>query len=372
MNILCLISYQFLPARFGGQKGIGLFYRYFSRRVNMVCVTVKSNDPKLAEGYPLLNILSNHSLRYINLFYYFRLKKIIKERQITHLLLEHPYYGWLAILIKKFTSVKLVIRSHNIEGTRWKTLGKWWWKILWRYERMVHRAADHSFFVQQDEMNYAIQQFGLSPEKCTVATFGIELNEAPSAIEKAAAKKTIQQQHGIPGDDKILLYNGAFNYYPNLEGLYKIINTINPILQQQPLPYTIIICGGNIPDAVKQQSVPGVIIAGFVDDISVYFKGADVFLNPIIEGGGIKTKVIEAIGYSTTVVSTQSGATGMETAVCGEKLVVKADTDWQGFANAVMEAAESNAVTPAAYYQHYYLGNIVNNVATVLESENQS
>jgi len=63
---ISLVSYPFLPAKVGGQRGIALFYKYFSRWMPVVCVTVEKNDPTAAEGYEVLNILSNSPLRYIN------------------------------------------------------------------------------------------------------------------------------------------------------------------------------------------------------------------------------------------------------------------------------------------------------------------
>jgi hypothetical protein len=68
MNIISLVSYPFLPARTGGQKGIALFYKYFSRYHRVTIITTEKNQPALAEGYELLNILSNSPFRYINPF----------------------------------------------------------------------------------------------------------------------------------------------------------------------------------------------------------------------------------------------------------------------------------------------------------------
>ena len=102
INVLSIVSYNFLPANMGGQKGIAFFYNFLSKKVNLTCVTTKSNDASYAKGYTVLPILSESKFRYINLFYFFTLKKIIKQKQITHLIIEHPYYGWLGILLKTF------------------------------------------------------------------------------------------------------------------------------------------------------------------------------------------------------------------------------------------------------------------------------
>ncbi|MBS1600120.1 MAG: glycosyltransferase [Bacteroidetes bacterium] len=355
-KIISLVSYPFLPAKVGGQKGVALFNKYFSRYHELTCVTTKKNDPTAAEGYHVLNILSNSPLRYVNIFYFFTLRKIIKEKQATHLILEHPYYGWLGILLKWFCGVKLVLHSHNIEGLRWKTLHKWWWKILWLYEKYTHRSANYNFFIHDDDRKYAIENFGLKDSKCLTMTYGIEWKTTPSKDELQQAKQQLQKEFNIGEEENILLFNGAFNYSPNLDALNNIIEFINPLLQQKNFQYKIIICGRDIPESISSKIYPDIIFAGFVDDISIYFKGSDIFLNPITEGGGIKTKLVEAIGYDMNAVSTINGAIGVNPDKCNGKLLICKGSDWESFAELVIDAVSIHADTPPAYFEHFYWG----------------
>jgi polysaccharide biosynthesis protein PslH len=305
-NVLSIVSYPFLPARVGGQKGVALFNKYFSRFHPLVCVTTKQNNPRAAEGYEVLNFLSDSPTRYINIFYFFKIRALLKSNRITHLILEHPYYGWLGILLKWFAGVRLIIHSHNMEGNRWKTLGKWWWRILWTYEKYTHRLADYNFFIHDEDLNYAIKHFGLNPSKCMTMTYGIERDRIPESDEIAEARLFLRNKYSIPSGQNILLFNGAFNYPPNLEALGRIISTINPLLRKVPgFEYRIIICGRDIPEKYFLLNDEHLTFAGFVDDIDVFFKGADVFINPISEGGGIKTKLVEALGYN---LNARSGA----------------------------------------------------------------
>jgi polysaccharide biosynthesis protein PslH len=366
-NVLSVVSYSILPAKTGGQRSVTLFNKYFSKYVHLLCVTTRNNDVSLAEGYQVLNILSNAPLRYINPFYFFTLRSVIRKNNISHVLLEHPYYGWLGVLVKWFCGVQLIVRSQNIEGLRWKTLGKSWWKLLWYYEKWVHRQADYNFFIQQDDKSYAIHHFGLHPFRCALVTYGIEQNMPPEAEEKKRAKAYLLQQHAIPSTHHLLLFNGAFNYSPNLNGLKRILNDINPLLnQQKDFPYTIIICGKDIPDELVQQQCPHVIFAGFVRDISVYFTGCDVFLNPVVEGGGIKTKLVEALGYNMNVVSSASGAIGVDPALCNGKLMIT-DDHLNGFVESVMLAAQYQANITPEYYHHFYWGHITQQAAAFIK-----
>ena len=125
LKIMSIASYTVFPPRAGGQKFIVLFLEYLARQCSLVCVTVKTNAPENANGYKIYNILGNSPLRYINVFYFFPLRRIIRKERITHVMLEHPYYGWLGMLLKICCGVKLIVHSQNIEATRWKSLGKW-------------------------------------------------------------------------------------------------------------------------------------------------------------------------------------------------------------------------------------------------------
>jgi len=368
-HVLSLVSYQFLPARVGGQKGIALFNKFFSRHLKLTCITTKSNDAAAAEGYEVLNILSNSSFRYINPSYFFTLKKLIRKRNITHLLLEHPYYGWLAVMLKWTTRVKLIVHSHNTEGLRWKTLGKWWWKILWYYEKWVHRQADYNFFIQDNDRNYALEHFSLSPASCITVTYGIEWDKPPSAEEKRSAKQLLQEQHDIPPNDTLLLFNGAFDYLPNLNGLKRILDDIAPQLQQKEhFSFTIMICGRNIPADITSKKYPQVVFAGFVDDISVYFKGCDIFLNPVTEGGGIKTKLVEALGHNMNAVSCQNGSAGVDSSICNGKLMIT-DDDLKSFPDAIVEMAGEKALIPQEFFDHFYWKNITEKAAAFIQQQ---
>src|SRR5688572_30527062 len=192
-NVLSLVSYKIFPANSGGQKNIAIFYKYLSVFHNVVCVTVKDNDPSYAD-YEVLNILSRSKLRYINIFYFFTIRRLIKKHQITYLIIEHPYYGWLGVLLQKFCNIKLIVHSHNIEAYRFRSVGKWWWGILLLYEKYVHQYADETFCITEEDRQFMITHFNLKPQSCIVTTYGIEWDHPSDIDEKAAAKKFLQSK----------------------------------------------------------------------------------------------------------------------------------------------------------------------------------
>ena len=153
------------------------------------------------------------------------------------------------------------------------------------------------------------------------------------------------------------------NYQPNLDALKVILDKINPVvLADSSFKYKIIICGKGLPDeldSLKGYANKNIIYAGFIQDINIYYKAADIFLNPVQSGGGVKTKMVEAIAFGTTVVSTESGAAGIVKNVCGEKLIVIKNNDWDGFAKAIIDNVDNAAITPQEYYNNYFYGTVI-------------
>lgn len=368
-RVITIIPYQVLPAKLGGEKGIALFTEYLGKEIPVTSIATQNNDPALAKNYLLLNQLSNNKTRYANIFLYFRLRKLIRTTRATHLIIEHPYYGWLAWLLGKTIPIPWIVHSHNIEYMRSRSIGRWWWKALKWYERWVYKKADVDLFISEDDMNHAISELNIPAKKSFPVTYGIETAAIPA--DRMESKLLIQQLHGIQQDEKILLFNGALYHHTNYDALTAILEHINPVLLAGGFKYKILVCGKGLPEffgELKDYQDKNIIYAGFVDDISLYFKAADIFLNPIISGGGVKTKAIEAISMNCTVVSTEIGAMGLKKEVCADKLFVVADKDWNHFSKEVISCMTKSANTPDEFFEYYYWGNIAKKVIKILEA----
>lgn len=368
LKIVSIIPYKILPAKLGGEKGIAVFNEYLSREVDLVGITTENNDPALARGYQMLNFITNSSIRYINIFLYNKARKILKREKADYLLIEHPYYGWLAWILRRSMNIKLVVHSHNIEYMRSKSIGRKWWKGLKWYERWVYKFADKVFFISEDDREFAIKELGIDPLKSVAVTYGIEQPAVPSDLQQS--RLTIEKLHAIRRDEKILLFNGALYHSTNYEALRVILDDINPLLLEDgDFKYKIVVCGKGLPDffnELRDYSGKNVIYAGFVDDISLYFKAADVFLNPILSGGGIKTKAVEALAMNCTVISTELGALGIKREVCGNKLHIVAEGQWRKFSELIVRYADKSETIPTAFFDYYYWGNIAKKVADSL------
>jgi glycosyltransferase involved in cell wall biosynthesis len=361
-KILVIASYQYIPYFSGGQKSIAQFLDHLGKVADLTVVSVEENDASLIKTYKHLAWLKKTSVaRYSDISLVSKLSSLIKKEKFDAIIWEHPYYTWLAGTIKKRTGIKTILHVHNIEYQRFQTTGKWWWPILKSYEKKFFELADEILFVSPEDKKFAIDKWKIAESKCVEVAFGVEISEYPA--DKETCKEKVKAIHKISREEKILLFNGLLDYKPNLDALLAILKEINPLLLQYPdFKYKIIISGKRLPtelNELKEYADKNIIYAGFVEDVEMYFKAADLFLNPVQSGGGIKTKMVEAIAFGTTVITTETGAMGIHRDICGKKLIVVPDNSWTDFAKAIPENANENEITPPSYYEYYYWGNIV-------------
>ncbi|MFM9946689.1 MAG: glycosyltransferase family 4 protein [Saprospiraceae bacterium] len=218
----------------------------------------------------------------------------------------------------------------------------------------------------------AIAEFGLDPQKCVDVPYGVERKAPPAERERQTARREVAAIHGFKDTERWILFFGSQNYQPNLEAVLFIAQELAPFLKSQTTQdYRILICGGGLPveydklEAFRQYNLD---YLGFVEDIDQYVLAADLVLNPIVKGAGVKTKVLEAIALGKTVVSTESGAFGIQKQVCGDQLVVVADHDTPAFAEAVLQSlASKNQTTPAEFYAYYYRDNAIKALLPILQ-----
>jgi len=355
----------------GGQKGIHLFYQFLQQHVPVTALCTANNDFTAPTRYETRSFLSDKKSRYADASLIGRISDLIRKEGFTHFITEHPYYAWLGYAVRQRTGVKWIIHSHNIEYQRFRDLGKPWWPILKQYEQWAYRKADATLFISDDDKQYALQHMGTLANKAFEATYGVEQPAFPG--DKPLQQQLIRRQHGIPEGDAIILFNGSLKYGPNLFALDRILHDINPALMQSGLAYKIVVCGSGLPEsygALKAWQDKNIVFAGFVDDIDPYFKAADLFLSPIVGGGGIKTKIVEALGLGNTVLTTGNAAIGLNIPACGNKLQILGNDDWNGFAQATINTIKKGdhlTVTPSTFYDYYYWDNIIRRIMPVFD-----
>ena len=242
---------------------------------------------------------------------------------------------------------------------------------MFEWERFAMKMAKGAFFTTDQDRQIAINKFNLSPDKCHLKPYGIEQTQlqTPEADERVK----VLQRHGIDPKDKIFMFFGVLKYLPSIESLSIIIDEITPRLNRAlGSGFKVLICGGGLSKEYQSRfndlKKNNIVYAGFVEDINEYIRSSDVIMNPALQSGGIKSKVIEAIGQNRPVVSTSLGAIGIDTTVCGNKLQVVVDNNWDMFANSLVNALSLKGDTPQAFFEKYSWEGIAQNMYDILKT----
>lgn len=372
LSILGIISYRVFPAQMGGQNSISEFYAHLSAYSKVALVL--SRDNELIDPHPSLRlpIIYNHWKGIFNLRYLFKIRRLIKKYDVDIIFIEHSYFGWLGYILSILTKKPWVLRSHNIETQRFQVLQKAWWKLYAGYEKYIHQKADYNLFVTENDKTWAISKWNLNEKKCHVATYGTSIVRPVSQLEKKHFKEKLRMQHKLRSDVRLFIFNGTLDYLPNLDAIKIIINEIIPLLDLMNFEYRIFICGNRLAKESEEilWRTPSIIYLGYVDTITPYLYGADFFINPTGMGGGIKTKLVDALSHNLTSISTKSGAQGIEINLVKEKLILIDDLDWSSFAKAMANPdIDEELQTPDSFYKHYNWNNIVKKALVYLQEK---
>lgn len=368
-KILTIAPYHILPVDSGGRAAIVTLHDAIGKICEDHIVSTTKNKDNTKYSFKLHKLFNDKPNRYIPYNGASTLLNFAKEHNITHIICEHPYMALTVDKLAKKLGIKWYLRSHNIESERFRTLGKKWWPILRKYEQYAMQKAAGVFFITPEDAQWAQQNFGLATAQCHTIPFGTVLNTAPEHHNED--KATLAKQLSIDGSVPWLYFLGALGYAPNYNAVDYILNEIAPRLSAKGQQYQILIAGQGLPQELQQQisATKEAHYLGYVDDLHQFINASDVMLNPVLTGGGIKTKAVEALGYNKTVVSSQSGAAGLITNVCGEKLLIAADYDWDSFAELTIKAIADNSNIPDAFYHTYNNDNIAKKVVDILLSE---
>jgi glycosyltransferase involved in cell wall biosynthesis len=348
-KVLSIVWYKVLPARFGGQKAIAKFNEHLASFAPLICLCSENNKPEDVP-YRLENNLPRTKLQFINPFVWWKIYRFAKKNAVTHIILEFPYHGIAAIVCQKLLGVRVILNTHNIEYSRFKEMGKRWWKLLFFYERWVAQQCDLVLFKTFSDKKLATKAFGLAQKRTAIIPYGVDV----SALRNSEARALIQQRHSINPREKILLFAGTLDYGPNAQAVLNVVQKLIPLLNHFDLAYKVLICGRNrYPafDYLNRIQNPSIIFAGEVNDIENYFSAADVFINPVMTGGGIQTKIMDALSYHLNVVAFESRT--REISETGTKLWSVPDCNWTAFAEAVFKATFSCTETPPAFFDTY-------------------
>jgi glycosyltransferase involved in cell wall biosynthesis len=96
---------------------------------------------------------------------------------------------------------------------------------------------------------------------------------------------------------------------PNEEAVNWLLDEIWPEVAQ--LPITLHLAGRKMPSYIQNQSANNLTVYSEVADAIQFMAEFDVLIAPLLSGGGMRIKIIEAMALGKAVITTTIGAEGI-------------------------------------------------------------
>lgn len=146
-------------------------------------------------------------------------------------------------------------------------------------------------------------------------------------------------------DPHLLMFIGGFAHTPNLDAIRWFLDEVWPQVRAADPRYRLIVAGSNPPEDLVDDPGEGVSVLGRISDEALddLYRQIGMSIAPLRYGAGVKGKVIEALARATPVVTTSTGAEGIDGA---DGFILVADTP-DDFAAAILSVSGSADLTRA-------------------------
>ena len=331
MNILWITLESILPANSGGRLGVFkrleqvaktenvyLFYPYDSEEelkykedLKEYCMEVhpyyrkknKWNAIKKIWKYPYTVASRNIPEMEKDI------KKCLNDNNIDIINIDFPHMCSVMLNIK--TKVPIILNEHNIEWKVYRTISKSQKNIikkiayyidsyrLKRYEQKVLNCLDIKklTFVSDKDMKSMVAMNQCNQQKACLIPVGADIHQ--NRNEKIVSKETTN-----------IIFVGKMSYGPNIEAVEWFVDNVFPTIKNKHYDLRFYIVGKDPIDKIKQLATNDIIVTGQVESVDEYYDMADLVVLPLLNGGGVKVKLLEAIGFNKAVVSTSVGVEG--------------------------------------------------------------
>ena len=272
-------------------------------------VTVDNDVRALDALGNLLRGTSYHISRFDNEEYHAALTQWLGEVDFDVVQLETLYLSPYVPTIRAHSTAQVVMRSHNVEHEIWErccagmTAGPRRWYLrhltdqLRDYERQQLNQYDLLLpITKRDEKKFA----GLGHRG--------DSHVLPIGLDTRCGEPDYVSYRSAPS----LHFIGSLDWMPNLEGLQWFIGNVWPLLRRRFPELEFHVAGRNMPPEISGLKTPGITVHGEVESSCDFVSAHSISIVPLLSGGGMRAKILEAMSLARVVISTSVGLEGID------------------------------------------------------------
>ncbi len=269
-----------------------------------------------------LNLFSQqsyHVQRFISKAFEEKLIEILLKENFDIVQMETLFMAPYVNIIRKYSEAKILLRSHNIEHLIWKRmyltcknpLKKFYlyhlFVTLEKYEKAVLNRFDGILPITEKDAGF----FKSHCQKPVQAIpFGVNLENYPL--------------HHKQQPENALFHIGAMNWIPNEEGIRWFLKEVWPKVHVKFPGLKLYLAGRAMPRWLLDLKQKNVSVLGEVPNARAFILSKGISIAPLFSGSGVRIKIIESMSLGKTVISTKTGAEGIDY-TAGENIII-ADT----------------------------------------------
>lgn len=258
-----------------------------------------------------------------------------------------------ALLIRR-GKTPMVLDAHDViakpaqrcylRSRGWRRVAAWGkYRLALSVEKAIMSRFDRIFTLSEFDRRFLLDLHPALPAVTVPIPAGMDLT--PAAYRR---------------EPRRLLFLASYKYRPeNVEAALWFHSRVLPLVRREIPEARFVVAGYGPPARLRAlaERDPGTVVTGFVDDTDLEYKRAAVFVAPILTGGGIIVKVLDALAAGTPVVTTSFGNEGVAARPGEEILVADAPEE---FARAVVSLlrdparAERLGASGKAFVQRHF------------------
>jgi glycosyltransferase involved in cell wall biosynthesis len=205
--------------------------------------------------------------------------------------------------IKQRFSLKIFYRCHNVEHQIWKELGEQSNNLLKKiYFRRIAKQVKAYELKLMSSIDEAL------PVSPIDEAFFTQNTEVKSTLIPIVQK---QQFESFSYQENSLFFIGNMDWKPNAEGVKWFVKNVFVPLKSQNTKLTFHIAGMEKGQLNAIKNIEGVVLHGFVEDLSQFIRTKGLFVAPLLSGSGIKVKVLEVLSHGVPFVLSEKAAEGI-------------------------------------------------------------
>lgn len=258
----------------------------------------------------LWNLLADRSynlVRFKSNDFETRLISVLSIEQFDIIHLESLFCAPYIDSIRKHSKAKVVLRAHNVEHVIWQRLASQTNNSLKRM--YLQRLADQ---LQKAEFELLQKMDGIvtitEDDRNSFARMSV--NVPMTAVAMGINVASIEVQPATSGPLRIY-HLASMDWQPNLEAVDFFVQEIWPRLHVELPELQAYFAGRNMPQRLTGQHRPPLHIEGEVPSATAFACDRQVMVVPLLSGGGMRIKIVEAMALGKAVLSTSIGAEGI-------------------------------------------------------------